>query len=117
MSRRDKNIVILTGNLGADPESKATSSGKTLCKFNLAVSNGKDQTDWIGIIAWEQLADISLQYLRKGSRVLIEGRLSVTSYTTEDGKKSFYTNIVARDIQFLDTKKVSNDSDDTDLPF
>ena len=104
------NRVQLIGNLGRDPESKFTSSGKKVCHFSIAVtqrgkSSGeiKEHTDWFNIEAWERLGEVAHQYLKKGSLVYVEGRLKTDKYE-DKGETKYFTKVVALAFQFLDRK-------------
>ena len=104
------NRVQLIGNLGRDPESKFTSSGKKVCHFSIAVtqrgkSSGeiKEYTDWFNIEAWERLGEVAQQYLKKGSLVYVEGRLKTDKYE-DKGETKYFTKVVALAFQFLDRK-------------
>ncbi|MBI2950992.1 single-stranded DNA-binding protein [bacterium] len=112
MSRRGINKVILIGNLGADPELKYTPSGSAVSNFTLATNeswvDGKgerqEKTEWHRIVVWGKLAEICNEYLKKGSKVYIEGRLQTRSWDGQDGNKRYTTEIVARDMQMLDSR-------------
>lgn len=112
MSRRGINKVILIGNLGADPELKYTPSGSAVSNFTLATNeswvDGKgerqEKTEWHRIVVWGKLAEICNEYLKKGSKVYIEGRLQTRSWDGQDGNKRYTTEIVARDMQMLDAR-------------
>ena len=104
------NKVILVGNLGKDPEVKYTPTGTPVAKFTLAThENYKDKggqwqerTEWHNIIAWQRTAEIVGQYLKKGSKVYIEGRLQTSSWDDkETGQKKYRTEIVANDLVLL----------------
>ena len=105
------NKVTLIGNLGADPETSNTGGGNSLTKMRLATSekwtdqqgNKQEKTEWHRVVAWGKLAEVCGQYLRKGSKVYIEGKISYGSYE-KDGNTFHTTDIVARDVQFLDSK-------------
>jgi single-strand DNA-binding protein len=115
------NKVILIGHLGADPEVRYTANGTAVAKFNLATGesytdkdgNRQDKTEWHRIVAWRKLAEICGQYLTKGRLVYVEGSLQTTSWEKE-GVKRYTTEIVARDMQMLDSAK---DRDQFDEPF
>jgi single stranded DNA-binding protein len=87
------NKVILIGNLGRDPEVRATPSGQTVCNFSIATSEkftGRDgtqreQTEWHNVVAWAKLADACGRYLAKGRQVYVEGRLTTRQYEAKDG--------------------------------
>jgi len=110
MARRGVNKVILIGNVGADPELRYTPGGAAVTNFNMATNeswtdnNGEKQerTEWHRIVVWGRLAEICNQYLRKGSKVYIEGRLQTRSWEGQDGQKRYTTEVVARDMQMLD---------------
>jgi len=98
--------------LGADPETKFVQTGMQVANFNLATTaNWKDEngnlqsrTDWHRIVAWGKLAEICKEYLKKGSKVYIEGALQTRSYEDKDGQKRFITEIRANDMIMLDSK-------------
>ena len=85
------NKVQLIGNLGRDPEMKYAPGGQAVTQFSIAVArNSKkdgEQTDWFKVICWDKLAEIADQYLKKGHRVYVEGRLQIREYTGWDGSK------------------------------
>ena len=100
------NKVILLGRLTRDPESKTTASGKTVCRFSVAVDRiGKDKgADFIGCVAWEKTAEFVAKYLSKGRRVLVEGRIQTGSYEGQDGTKHYTTDVIADRVEFADSK-------------
>ena len=104
------NKVILIGNLGKDPEVKYTPSGLPVANFSLATNerykdkdgNWQDRTEWHNIVAWQRLAEIAGEYLKKGRSVYIEGRLQNRSWDDkESGQKKYRTEIVAQDLVLL----------------
>jgi single-strand DNA-binding protein len=104
------NKVILIGNLGKDPEVKYTPSGLPVANFSLATNerfkdkdgNWQDRTEWHNIVAWQRLAEIAGEYLKKGRSVYIEGRLQTRSWDDkESGQKKYRTEIVAQDLVLL----------------
>jgi single-strand DNA-binding protein len=104
------NKVILVGNLGKDPEVKYTPSGTAVAKFSLATNEGykdkagqwQERTEWHNIVAWQRLAEIVGEYVKKGSKVYIEGRLQTSSWDDkETGQKKYKTEIVANDLVLL----------------
>ena len=103
------NKVILVGRLAQDPEVKYTQSGKAVSTFSLAVSRrvgqGQESTDFIPIVAWEKLAEIIGNNLTKGRRILVEGRLQIRSYEAQDGQKRRVAEVIAQNIEFLDSKR------------
>jgi len=102
---RSINQVILLGRLTRDPEQRTTASGKTVVNFSLAVDRlGQDDaTDFFDITAWEKLGELIMQYLSKGRRVLVQGRLRQDSWEDKDtGKKRSRVEVTATDVTFLD---------------
>ena len=101
------NRVILVGRLGKDPETRYTANGKCVATFSLAVSKPvKDSgTDWFDIVVWDKLAEVVGNNLSKGRRVLVEGRLQARAYEAKDGSKRRVVEVVAQNVEFLDSKK------------
>ena len=104
------NKVILVGNVGKDPEVKYTPGGMPVARFSVATSeNYKDRndewqerTEWHSVVAWQRLAEIVGEYVRKGAKLYIEGRLQTSSWEDrESGSRKYRTEIVARDIVLL----------------
>ena len=110
---RGLNKVLLIGNLGRDPEMKYTQQGTPITNFSIAVSRSRkspdgqfiDETEWFRIIAWEKLAETCNEYLRKGSKVYIEGRLQTREYTTQDGQQRQSIEVVANEMLILDSRQ------------
>jgi len=99
------NQVILMGRLTRDPEVRTTSTGKTITSFSMAVDRGgqDDQADFFDVTAWEKLGELVSQYLSKGRRCLVQGRLRQDSWDDkETGKKRSKVEVVATDVTFLD---------------
>lgn len=99
------NQVILMGRLTRDPEVRTTSTGKTIASFSLAVDRGgqEDAADFFDVTAWEKLGELVSQYLSKGRRCLVQGRLRQDSWDDkETGKKRSKVEVVATDVTFLD---------------
>ncbi|CAN5300288.1 single-stranded DNA-binding protein [soil metagenome] len=99
------------GRLTRDPEQRTTTSGKTIASFSLAVDRGgeSDAADFFDITAWEKLGELVVQYLAKGRRVLVQGRLRQDSWDDKDtGKKRSKVEVVATDVTFLDGPSDSN---------
>lgn len=102
---RSINQVILMGRLTRDPEMRTTTTGKSIASFSLAVDRQgqDDQADFFDITAWEKLGELANQYLSKGRRCLVQGRLRQDSWDDkETGKKRSRIEVVATDITFLD---------------
>ena len=119
MARSGINKVILVGNLGQDPEIKYTAGGAAVTTISIATSDswkdkdtGEDQerTEWHRVVLWRRLAEITGEFLRKGSKVYIEGQLQTRKWE-QDGQTRYTTEIVAKDIQFLDSKGNSEPSE------
>jgi len=107
---RGINKVILVGNLGADPETRYMPSGKPVTNIRIATSEGwtdkqsgdkQERTEWHAVVLFEKLAEISAEYLRKGSQVYIEGSLRTRKWQDKEGKDRYTTEIVAREMQML----------------
>ena len=99
------NQVILMGRLTRDPEMRTTSTGKTIASFSIAVDRGgqEDAADFFDVTAWEKLGELVNQYLSKGRRCLVQGRLRQDSWDDkETGKKRTKVEVVATDVTFLD---------------
>ena len=97
--------VILLGRLTRDPEQRTTASGKNVVSFSIAVDRPTqdDQADFFNITAWEKLGDLVMQYLSKGRRVLVQGRLRQDSWEDkETGKRQSRIEVTASDVTFLD---------------
>ena len=102
---RSINQVILMGRLTRDPEQRTTTTGKTIASFSIAVDRGgqEDAADFFNVTAWEKLGELVMQYLAKGRRVLVQGRLRQDSWDDkETGKKQSRIEVVATDVTFLD---------------
>lgn len=110
---RGVNKVILIGNLGKDPESRAMPNGKAVTNFSVATSESwrdkqtgemKEQTEWHNVVMFDRLAEIAKDYLRKGSKVYIEGRLRTRKWQDKAGQDRYTTEITANEMQLLDSK-------------
>jgi single-strand DNA-binding protein len=109
MAQRSLNKVMLLGNLGRDPEVRYTASGKAVATFTVATSftwrdqDGADQekTEWHRIVAWGRLGEICGEYLSKGQKVYIEGRIQTRDWEDQDGNKRTTVEIVANDMIML----------------
>ncbi|SRR6266487_2210253 len=98
------NQCIFVGRVGKDPELKQTNEGVSYCRFRLAVDSGKEEPLWLSVVAWRTLATQVEKYVKKGSLVLVSGRLSVDTYTDKQNQKQTGVEIVALDVRFLDQK-------------
>jgi single-strand DNA-binding protein len=108
---RGVNKVILIGNLGADPETRAMPSGTTVANLRLATSESwrdkqtgeqQERTEWHRVALFGRLAEVAGEYLRKGSKVYIEGSLRTRKWTDKQGNERYSTEIVGNDMQMLD---------------
>ena len=103
------NKVTLIGNLGSDPEIRYTQSGDQVATFNIATTErwkGQDgqvqeSTEWHKIVAWSRLAEICGEYLHKGSKVYIEGKIQTRKWQDKDGNDRYTTEIIAREMKML----------------
>ena len=136
------NKVMIIGNLGRDPELRYTTRGNAVCNFTVAVNrpgrmdeNGQraeDETEWFSVVAWDKLAETCNQYLSKGRKVYVEGRLQTRSWEGPDGQKRSRVEVLAQNMVMLDSRNRSDDelaavgaragapaaaSDDDELPF
>ena len=119
------NKVMIIGNLGADPEMRYTADGAAVTNFRIAASRNytgadgerKEETEWFRIVAFRKLAELCNQYLQKGRRVYVEGRLQTRQWEGQDGQKRYTTEVIAQDVQFLDSRPGgAPGSEDQDAP-
>lgn len=95
------NTITVTGNLGKDPEIKFTAGGKAVVKFTLADTRGKDEakeTIWHNVVCFDEMAENVAEEVKKGSRVLVQGRLSVSKYTDKEGQEKTWQEIIADEV-------------------
>ncbi|MCD3234298.1 single-stranded DNA-binding protein [Clostridium botulinum D/C] len=133
------NRVVLIGRTTKDPELKFTpGAGKAVTKFILAVNrrykkDGQPEADFLPIVVWGKIAENTANYVRKGSQIGVSGSIRTRSYEAKDGNKRYITEIVADEVQFLDSKNSSQSTgsssseeyldpdvtpvDDGDIPF
>ena len=113
MASRGVNKVILVGNLGNDPETRAFPSGDMVTNITLATSETwkdnqtgqpQERTEWHRVVFHRRLAEIAGEYLHKGSKVYIEGSLKTRKWQGQDGQDRYTTEIVAREMQMLDSR-------------
>lgn len=117
MARGTVNKAILIGRLGADPEIRYTPSGRAVTSFRMATNEvwkdkdgqQQDRTEWHNIVLWDKLAEISAEFLKKGSHVYVEGRLQTRTWEGQDGVQRRTTEIVAMRMQMLDKKGAERD--------
>lgn len=103
------NVVILMGRMTRDPELKYTSGGKAYTSFTLAVQKTKDDAEFIDCIAWEKTAETIAEYFRKGRKILVQGRLNVSSYE-QNGEKRKSTKVVVSSFEFVESSGTSNNN-------
>ena len=111
----DLNRATIIGRLTRDPETRTTPNGQTVVNFSVATSfawkdqggNPKEITEFHNVVAWRKLAEIIAQYLHKGSKVYIDGRLQTRSWDGQDGVKRYRTEIIADNMIMLDSKGAS----------
>lgn len=114
------NNVVLIGNLTRDPETRAFDGDSSMCKFSVAVrrdfsnKDGEREADFFDVVAWRGLGENVSRYCRKGSKVGVRGRLRNRSYTDKDGNRRTAIEIVADDVEFLDSRSASSNTGDGD---
>ena len=110
---RGINKVILIGNLGQDPERRSTANGNTVCNISIATSDSwndkntgqqQERTEWHKVVFFSRLAEIAADYLKKGSKVYVEGSLRTRKWQGQDGQDRYTTEIVANEMQMLDSR-------------
>lgn len=107
---RDLNKVMVIGRLGRDPEMRYTPGGSPVTTFSVAASRqwkdgsgeNREETEWFNVVAWNKLAEICKEYLRKASRVYIEGRLQTRQWQDQEGQSHYRTEVIASDMIILD---------------
>lgn len=113
MAGRGLNKVMIIGNLGGDPEMKYTPSGKAITTFSVAVGRTsrdpasgetREETEWFRVVAWDRLAETCNQFLSKGRKVYVEGRLQTRSWKDNNGQDHSMVEVVANDMQILDSR-------------
>ncbi len=113
MANLNLNKVVLAGRLTADPELRTTHTGVNNIRFTVAItrrrsSQGNEpQTDFINCIAWRQQAEFVSKFFKKGSSICLTGSIQTGSYTAQDGSKRYTTEVVADEINFVDSKSES----------
>ena len=106
------NKVMIIGNLGRDPEMRYTPSGQPVTQFTVAVNRNyknqagewQEETEWFRIVAWGPLAERTAEYLRKGRKVYVEGRLQTRQWEGQDGQKRYTTELIAQTVTALDPR-------------
>ncbi len=131
------NKIMVIGNVGTDPEMRFTPNGNPVTSFRIATNRNyttsdgerRQDTDWFDVVAWNRLAETCNQYLTKGQRAYVEGRLRTRNWEGQDGQRHTRVEIVANSVLFLDKRPVGNlpevgsepagdeDIDPGDIPF
>ena len=114
------NKMLVIGNVGTDPEMRYTPNGNPVTSFRLATSRTyttgegerREETEWFTVSAWNRLAERCNQYVTKGMRLYVEGRLKSDSWTGNDGQLRFSNEIVANNVQFLDRREQAMEGGD-----
>jgi len=114
--------VMAIGNLGRDPETRYTQGGQAVTNFSIAVTErykkdgqNVEKTEWINCVAFARLAEVCGEYLKKGSKVYIEGKLSTSKYEKEN-QTHYKTDVVLREMQMLDSKSSEKPDRSTAMP-
>ncbi len=122
---RGINKVILIGNLGNDPDVRYTSGGSPIANVSVATSESwrdketgdmQERTEWHRVVFFSRLAEIVAEYLRKGSKIYVEGRLQTRKWQDRDGNDRYTTEVVANEMQMLDSKGASGGVAGTSAP-
>ena len=120
------NKVFLIGRLSRDPELRHTTSGTAVCQINVAISRpvtqgSEPQTDFINVVVWNKQAENVARYLSKGRQIAIEGRIQTRNYDNNEGKRTYVTEVIASNVEFLgsanDNNRLSGTSSYDDNPF
>ena len=116
---RGVNKVILVGNLGRDPETRYAQNGTAVTRFSVATSESwrdrasgeqQERTEWHNVVCFARLGEIAGEYLRKGSKVYVEGSLRTRKWQDQSGQDRYSTEIVAQEMQMLDSRNAASDS-------
>ena len=110
------NKVVLTGNLVKEPDAINLPSGKMKCSFRIAVNGYNDHTDFFGIVVFGNIAESCNKYLKKGSRVGVDGRLTTREFDGKDGQKRTITEIVADNVEFLSARLAEDKEEKVEKP-
>ena|SRR3972149_3079741 len=110
------NKVMIIGNVGTDPEMRYTPNGNPVTSFRMAVSRNytapdgerRQETEWFTVVAWNKLAETCNQFLNKGNRAYVEGRLQIRSWEGQDGMRRFRPEIVANTVLFLERRPTAS---------
>lgn len=115
------NKAILIGRLTRDPELRYTSSNRAVCQFTVAIdrpftnqASGQREADFINVVAWDKTGENVGKYMTKGRLVAVEGRIQTRNYDNNEGKKVYVTEVVANNVQFLESRNATNNSSSFD---
>jgi single-strand DNA-binding protein len=114
------NKVMIIGNVGTDPEMRYTANGNAVTSFRIACSRAysapdgerREETEWFTVVAWNKLAETVSQFLQKGRRAYVEGRLQTRSWEAPDGQRRYRTEVIANTVLFLDRPQAAPMADD-----
>ncbi len=120
----DLNKVMLIGNVGNDPEMRFTPNGNPVTSFNLAVNHGfttregerRQETEWFTIVSWNRLAETCNQFLSRGRRAYVEGRLKTHVWDGPDGQRRFRNEVIANQVLFLDRQPPAHLPEEVSTP-
>ena len=118
------NKAILIGRLTKDPELRYTSSNRAVCQFTVAIdrpftnqSTGQREADFINVVAWDKTGENIGKYMTKGRLIAVEGRIQTRNYENNEGKKVYVTEVIANNVQFLESKNSSSNNNSlNDMP-
>ena len=115
------NKAILIGRLTRDPELRYTSSNRAVCQFTVAIdrpftnqASGQREADFINVVAWDKTGENVGKYMTKGRLVAVEGRIQTRNYDNNEGKKVYVTEVVANNVQFLESRNATNNNSSFD---
>ena len=120
------NKVVLIGRLSRDPELRHTTSGTAVCQINVAISRpvaqgSEPQTDFINVVVWNKQAENIARYLTKGRQIAVEGRIQTRNYDNNEGKRTYVTEVIASNVEFLgsanDNNRTGNNGGFDENPF
>ena len=116
------NKVFLIGRLSRDPELRHTTSGTAVCQINVAISRpvtqgSEPQTDFINVVVWNKQAENVARYLSKGRQIAIEGRIQTRNYDNAEGKRTYVTEVIASNVEFLGSANDNNRTNTNSNPF
>lgn len=118
------NKILIIGNLGSDPEMRYTPNGNPVTSFTVATNRrykasdgeNREETEWFRISAWNRLAETCNQYLQRGSKVYVEGRLSSRTYVGNDGETRVSLDVNASEVRFIDSRGANASSEGGSIP-